>query len=170
MTITPTTAALAGTSSPTASTTPDTAPETTPPALADTTTEAGTDTTADTPEPSEQTSANVEAAKWRRQLRDTEAERDGLRERVDALLRADAERQIADKLLRPDALWTAGVALADVLDESGAIDPAKLFDATADAVARLGLAAPARTPRPDASQGGGKGGSSGSGWVDAMRV
>ncbi|WP_280502433.1 hypothetical protein [Nocardia farcinica] len=69
---------------------------------------------------------NREAAKWRRQLRDVEAERDGLRERVTSYERTEVERLAAGKLADPSDLWTAGVELDSLRDKSGAIDPAKV--------------------------------------------
>jgi hypothetical protein len=62
-------------------------------------------------------------ARYRTQLRAAEAERDQLRQRLDARDRADVERMIASKLIDPSDLWAAGVTLADLVDDSGEISP-----------------------------------------------
>ncbi len=65
-----------------------------------------------------------EAAKRRVQLREVEAERDGLRSQVAALQRAEVERYAVDLLQDPADLFRDGLDLAELLDESGAVDPA----------------------------------------------
>jgi hypothetical protein len=67
---------------------------------------------------------NAEAAKWRRQLRDTEAERDALRERLDATHRAQIEATAADAFHDPTDLWSA-TSLDQMRGEDGLIDPEK---------------------------------------------
>jgi hypothetical protein len=67
--------------------------------------------------------------RYRQQLRATEAERDQLRERLDARDRADVERMIASKLIDPSDLWAAGVTLADLVDDSGELQPALVDEA-----------------------------------------
>lgn len=78
-------------------------------------------------------SANSEAAKWRRQLREVEAERDALRERVNAQARTQVEDRLADRLNRPADLWLV-TELDTVLTEAGDIDDDKLEAAVAAAV------------------------------------
>ena len=80
-----------------------------------------------------------EAAKWRRRLRDAEAERDALAARLDGLQRAGVESIAAEVLSKPAGLWAAGTQLADLLDESGAVDRGKVRDAAAAAAEQLGL-------------------------------
>lgn len=71
-----------------------------------------------------------EAASYRSRLRATESERDTLAERVTAYHRTTAEalasggsgRQLHDG----KDLWTAGVELGELLDEAGAVDPARV--------------------------------------------
>lgn len=83
---------------------------------------------------------NREAAKWRRQLRETETERDSLRSRVEAMQRAEVERLAGDRLAKPESLWkTEGVALADLLGEDGQVDADKVAAATELAASTLGL-------------------------------
>lgn len=107
--------------------------------------------TEDTNEPPE--GGNSEAAKYRRRLRDTEAERDGLAQRVETLQRAEVER-LASDLSKPAAIWAAGVQLADLLDKDGNIDTEKATEAITTATDSLGLQQASRAPRPDPTQGG----------------
>lgn len=72
---------------------------------------------------------NEEAAKYRRRLREVEAERDQLAEQVQGFRQADVERRAADALQDPSDVWRAGVQLNDVLDEnSGELDEDKLAE------------------------------------------
>lgn len=91
-----------------------------------------------------------EAAKYRRRLRETEAERDALAERVDALQRAEAERIAATVLERGGGLWAAGATVADMLDDDGNVDPGKVKQHADAAAQQVGLA---RTRWPDSGQG-----------------
>lgn len=92
----------------------------------------------------EQQSPNKEAAKYRRQLREAETERDALLETVTALRRAEVERIAGTTITRPEGLWAAGVDVNDLIDESGRIDEEKVRAATIEAADRLGLASRAR--------------------------
>ena len=76
-----------------------------------------------------------EAAKYRRRLRDTEAqlnqvrdeltaERDTLAARLDRFQRGEVERLAADKLADPADVWRDGAELSGLLDGDGNIDPA----------------------------------------------
>jgi hypothetical protein len=92
-------------------------------------------------EPGDQ-GANREAAKYRRQLRAAESERDALAQRVEAMQRQEIERIAGTehRLTEPAALWATGTQLADLLTEDGLIDPAKVKIAAEGAVTTLGLA------------------------------
>lgn len=81
-----------------------------------------------------------EAAKYRTRLREAEAERDALAERLAVLQRAEVERVAGTKLENPAGLWAAGVELEQVLDEDGNVDPDKVTEATVAAAETLGLA------------------------------
>ena len=81
-------------------------------------------------------------AKYRRRLRETEQERDDLGARVEALQRAEIERQAEAASVRVAALWASGVELSDLLAETGAVDSAKVEKAVRAARERLGLAGP----------------------------
>lgn len=98
-----------------------TAPVDAPPAEVDTTETEG-----------EQQGGNQEAKKWRLKLRDTEAERDGLRERVTTYERAEVERLVADSLADPSDLWVAGTELDALRGKDGSIDPGKVKAAVAE--------------------------------------
>jgi len=74
-----------------------------------------------------------EAARYRRRLRDTEAERDQLRGRVEHLQRGEIERLAAGRLTDPADIWRDGAQLADLTNDDGHIDPAKV-NATLDAL------------------------------------
>src|SRR5690606_20161516 len=80
-------------------------------------------TEAAAPEPTEATpgdKAAREAAKYRRRLREVEAERDRLAGQVEALQRGVIERLCSEKFkLKPEALWAAGYTVADLVDEGG---------------------------------------------------
>ncbi len=73
-----------------------------------------------------------EAARYRRSLRDAEAERDSLRGRLDVLQRAAVERvATADGLAVPGDLWLAGVDLAELLDDGGNVDHGRVRESVA---------------------------------------
>lgn len=76
---------------------------------------------------------NNEAAKYRRQLRTVEGERDTLRDRLDARDRADVERMVQHRLTDPSDIWRGDVTLEQLRGEGGELDPA-LVDAAAKAV------------------------------------
>ena len=75
------------------------------------------------PEPAE--SAN-EAAKYRRKLRATEAERDQLQARLDHLQKSEVQRLAADRLADPADIWRDGAELSSLLDDDGHIDTSKV--------------------------------------------
>ena len=58
-----------------------------------------------------------------------------LRERLDRTNRRDAERAAADLLKDGSDLWAHGVKVADLLDDNGVIDPARVEQAARDAIA-----------------------------------
>ena len=66
---------------------------------------------------------NQEAAKYRRQLRAVETERDTLAAHLEANRRAQAEAAAAEVLQRPNILWRLGVDTKQLLDPNGVIDP-----------------------------------------------
>ena len=78
-------------------------------------------------------------ARYRTQLRATEAERDGLAARIEAMQRTEVERIAGNVIQKPDALWATDTALADLLDDTGAVDPDKVKAAAHAAKEALGL-------------------------------
>lgn len=112
-----------------------------------------------------------EAARYRRQLRETEAERDALRGQVEAMQRAEVERLASAKLAKPAGIWTVGIQLDDMLTDSGTVDPAKVADVVAVAMDTVGLAPvpPRSVIAPKAGTGGGgRPPSSGKGFAGAF--
>jgi hypothetical protein len=68
-----------------------------------------------------------EAAARRRELRQTEAERDRLRERVDGMERREVERiALGRRMISPADLWTLGVTLDQLRDDDGNLDGEKV--------------------------------------------
>ncbi|MDT5076773.1 MAG: hypothetical protein QOJ80_1410 [Mycobacterium sp.] len=67
-----------------------------------------------------------EAAKYRKRLRATEAERDTLVGRLESLQRSEIERLAAGHLVDAADFWRDGATVADVLGEDGNVDPAKV--------------------------------------------
>ncbi|NKY57229.1 hypothetical protein [Nocardia flavorosea] len=110
-------------------------------------------------DPSEQddgkTKPGAEAARYRRQLRDTEAERDSLRERITGYERGEAERLAAAGLADPTDMWAGGVRLDDLRGEDGQIDPEKVAAAVSTLTEQRPHWRRPTTPRPDMRQGGG---------------
>ncbi len=90
-------------------------------------------TGSDNPAGEDQAVRSEEAKRYRLRLRQTEAERDELRQtntdlagRLETMQRAEVERVAADHLAAGDAVWLAGADLADMLDEAGQVDAAKV--------------------------------------------
>ena len=78
-----------------------------------------------TPPENEPANPNAEAAKWRRRLRDTEAERDRLRAWKDDQQRGEIERKATERLASPADLWLASSPDA-MRDDEGQIVQAKV--------------------------------------------
>lgn len=78
-------------------------------------------------------------ARYRVQLRETEAERDTLAGLLETLQRTEAERLAADVIHKPDALWAADINLTDLLDDTGLVSPDKVKAAAHAAKEKLGL-------------------------------
>ncbi len=87
-------------------------------------------------------SPNVEAARYRSRLRDTEAERDQLAGQLEAMRRAEVERVAAAELKNPAGLWAAGVAVGDLLAADGTVDAVKVTAAAVQARHDIGLETP----------------------------
>lgn len=107
---------------------------------------------------------NREAAKWRRRLRGVEGERDRLAGVVEQYQIAAVERLATTgpaALASGSDLWKAGVDLAELIDDDGAVDAERVGAAVARVVAEQphwrrpaadlgqGVRTPASTPPPD---------------------
>lgn len=106
-------------------------------------------TDADNGEPDEgdEGNPNREAAKWRTKLRDAEAQRDAVTAKLEAMQRAAIDTQVTALGIKPAAVWAAGADLADLLDENGVPDAAKVASAAASAKEALGIPGPTRPSR-----------------------
>ena len=124
----------------------------------------------ETAAPEQHESGNEEAAKYRRRLREAEAERDQLAEQIQALRRAEVQRQVADRLDDPSDLWRAGVELDELLDQDGGIEQGKVDEAAAAVTAEH----PGWAKRPEVSgvdedQGKTSEGPIGASWTGLLR-
>jgi hypothetical protein len=96
-----------------------------------------------------------EAASYRRRLRETESERDSLRERLDRLQTAEVERIAADAGLQVASdVWSFGASLDTLRGESGDIDA----ESVSGLVAEIVKDRPGLQTRPAGDVGIGRGG------------
>lgn len=80
------------------------------------------------------------SAQYRRRAQAAEGERDALRSQLDAVRTAEVLRLAGDRLVKPEALLTVGeTILADLLDDNGAVDPAKVEAAVTAAIDSFGM-------------------------------
>lgn len=93
----------------------------------------------ETPGDEHEEGGNREAARYRRQLREVEGERDALAGRVEALQRAEVDRQAEAAGIRPTAVWAVGTELGDLLTEDGTVDTDAVQKAIRHADDELGL-------------------------------
>jgi len=109
-----------------------------------------------------------EAAKYRRRLRETEAERDRLTEALGVYRRRDAEQAAeAAGLLRGADLFDLGTDLADLLAEDGTVDTGKV---NAAAAALLEERPHWRAPKPSLDLGiGSPVTTKGTSWQDVIQ-
>lgn len=116
----------------------DTTPE--PTATVPEPTDLDTDTPEDKAEATPGDKAAREAAKYRRRLREVEAERDRLAEQVLALQRAEIERLSGTEChVKGEVLWAAGYKVSDLIGEDGRPDAAKVREAADAAAERFGI-------------------------------
>lgn len=90
-------------------------------------------------------SASREAAEYRRQLREAEAERDGLRDVLHRTRQAVIGQAVNVAGLMQKMWEASGHDIATLLDDSGLIDEAKLAQAPTKTATDLG---PDRPPQP----------------------
>lgn len=114
-----------------------------------------------------------EAAKYRRRLRDTEAERDALKDQLTTMRRQAVDQAVAEhgRGVTSAAMWAAGVEVDELIGDDGSIDTTKVLDAIESTRTTLGIAS---MPAGPSSDGQGNTGvlihqpGSASGWVDAF--
>ena len=96
--------------------------------------DSGADATDESADSGDSAKLRREAARYRRSLRDAEAERDNLRGRLDVLQKAEVERIATgdDGLARADDLWLSGTNLAELLDDDGNVDAGKVRQTVAE--------------------------------------
>lgn len=108
-------------------------------------------------EPTDESKAGREAARYRTQLREAEGQRDTAL----ASLKAARQQLVEGSktgLQKPDALWAAGVDVDTLFDDDGRMDPEKVKATVAEQIERLGLAQEPfwrrrGLPAPDPTQG-----------------
>ena len=116
--------------------------------------------------------ANREAAGYRRRLRDTEGERDTLAVRVERYQRADVERIAGQRLaVAADVFTVGGVELAALLDaDSGDVSPIAVNEAVEQLIRdRPGLEKGAGKRFPDLAQGARHSTATAPTWKDIMK-
>jgi hypothetical protein len=74
--------------------------------------------------------------RYREQLREAEADRDRLHGLVESMQRAEIGRLVATRLADPADLFHGGAELADLLDDAGGIDPARVDRAVNEVLAQ----------------------------------
>ena len=103
-------------------------------------------------------SGNLEAAKYRTRLREAEAQRDALAQRVERLQRLDIERVAAESLSAPVDLWLNGNRVEAYLDDAGNVDAERVReDAKLLVTERPGLRKLSPAVDPTQGQGGNPG-------------
>src|SRR5690606_14299561 len=81
-----------------------------------------------------------EAAKYRRRLREVEAERDRLAAQLEAFQRGEIARLAYENYnVKGGALWAAGYTVADLVDEGGRPDEAKVREAANATAEKFGI-------------------------------
>jgi hypothetical protein len=86
------------------------------------------------------TKSGSEAAKYRRRLRDTEAERDTLTGKLTEAREALLEAKLGKGRVKAEALKAAGHDVDSLIANNGSIDDAKLQFAIKDTMVRFGIA------------------------------
>lgn len=92
-------------------------------------------------DPDDVASMNAEAAKWRRKLRETQAELEAAAAQLDAVQRQQVEFLLAKSGVKPEAVF-AVAEMSDLLNDDGGIDADKLDAAMATAQEKFGIVKP----------------------------
>jgi hypothetical protein len=93
---------------------------------------------ADPDDGDESKSANAEAAKYRRRLRDSQAQLGSVTAQLDAVQRQQVELLIAESGVKPTAVWSV-TGVAELLGDDGAIDTEKVTAAVETAREKFGI-------------------------------
>jgi len=132
--------------------------------------EASQETT-DAPESAEADNPGREAAKWRTRLRETEAERDTLREQLEAAHRQMVSDRVAERFADPEDFFMRGGQV--VLDDDGRLDLEAIDTKAGEILASAAHLSRPRKPQPNPAQGASASGKSpehtGPSWSDALR-
>lgn len=89
-----------------------------------------------------------QAAKLRKRAQAAEAERDALREQVQALQRQQIDAQVTAAGIKPTAVWATGVELAELVTDEGTVDAEQVAAAIERARDELGVAPVGRGGAP----------------------
>lgn len=96
-----------------------------------------------------------DAAKYRTQLREVEAERDTLTEQL-----TTARRQIADQIIeatgigvQPALVWELGNNVADMFNDDGTVNQQTITSTVQDIAARYNITGPNQQPNPAQAHG-----------------
>lgn len=114
---------------------------------------------------------NAEAAKYRRELRETQAELATAKEQLTTLRRAEVERLAEPEGVNGAALWASGVELDDLLNEDGTPNADAVTEAVTSARTAFGINPKPTTPSADGQGAVGEsiGGTGAVGWAGALR-
>lgn len=82
---------------------------------------------------------NAEAAKYRRQRREVEAERDAIAEQLTAARTQLIEGFVEQNGITPAGFWASGVTVDQLIDEDGKVSAAHVAAAATQAMNALGL-------------------------------
>ncbi len=119
------------------------------------------------PEAVQEETPNREAARYRKALRDAEAERDQLKAQRDELARSIAEQSLPGNV-PPRLMWEHTEDVTTLFDDAGRVDPSKVTAAAGEIIDAYGISPLATVPIvPNA--GDTPDGSLPSGWADVVR-
>lgn len=129
--------------------TPQTAQDGTEPAEGTTPPEPDEHATQDEPGTNDDgTGDDRQAAKLRKRAQAAEAERDQLRDQLEALQRQQVDAQVTAAGIKPTAVWATGVELAELLTDDGTVDAEQVTAAIERARDELGVAPVGRGGAP----------------------
>lgn len=112
--------------------------------------------------------ASKEAARYRHQLRATEAERDDIAARLTSVQRSVVDTEVTRLGVKPAAVWAAGVELGDLLASDGTVDPKLVAAAVASVRDQFGIAQQSTRRKTGLHSGLGKRGPAPNRWAGAF--